>query len=136
VIVPGDYYRPLAESASNDPFAALLPPPELRYHILSYLPGQEILAFRNASPAILDATNSINDLFWRNLIARDMSWFWELHGLVVDCRARDRVLFLWLDKTTRSCFGNDSPFLRLANRRRIWGGFERLAEFYFRRMTS
>jgi hypothetical protein len=124
--VPGDYYRPLAESASNDPFAAL--PPELRYHILPYLPGQEILAFRNASPAILDATNSTNDLFWRNLIARDMSWFWELHGHVVDCQARDteldyRMLFLWLDKTTRSCFGNDSPFLGLANRRRIWCGF-------------
>jgi hypothetical protein len=45
-------------------------------------------------------------------------------------------LYLWLDRVTIPKYGMDSPFLSLANRRRIWGGCEQPATWYFRRLYT
>jgi hypothetical protein len=114
-------------------------PSEVLHELLTYLSGQEALALRTASLVVLRATS--NNHFWKQMILRDMPWFWELDGLAHDARSRDlnldyKRLYFWLEKETRTLFGNDSPFLGLVNRARIWRVCGEAAHLYFQEVEA
>lgn len=68
-----------------------------------------------------------------------MPWFFELHRLLDDeelMRGKDlKALFIWLDRTTTPRLMMNSPFISVANRRRIWGVCEFLTERYHDRLA-
>lgn len=116
----------LEPKVSSDSMTKL--PPELLHEILPYLSGRDILAFSTASIMVLRATNT--NRLWKERTRRDMPWFWELDDLIDEAQSKKmnldcKRLYLWLEMTTRELFGNDSPFLGLVNRSRIWGICER-----------
>ncbi|KLJ06740.1 hypothetical protein EMPG_17772 [Blastomyces silverae] len=112
-----------------DPFSIF--PYDLLYSVLSFLPGDSILAFMAASWPVYSATR--HPPFWKQLMYWGMPWFWELHKVVRE-HPTDldyKNLYLWLDTATVPKYGMDGPFLGIANRRRIWDACTQLAERYF-----
>ncbi|OJD31475.1 f-box domain protein [Diplodia corticola] len=64
----------------------------------------------------------------------------ELHNVMQDPQLMTedvdyRKLFLWLDHATTPKHWMDGPFLAVANRRRIWGVCEQLADTYHARLA-
>jgi hypothetical protein len=68
--------------------------------------------------------------FWQRKIREDMPWLWELFSQ--DTQGIDfRKAYLYFEKKTRPRYGlDDRDWLALANRRRIWGACEVLADMY------
>ncbi|KAL4736614.1 hypothetical protein BDV11DRAFT_211089 [Aspergillus similis] len=90
----------------TDPFSTL--PAEFMSMILSYLSGPSLFALLQASMAVRAQTQS------------------------QDTQSIDfRKAYLYFDEKTKPRYGmNDRDWLALANRRRIWGACEVLAEMY------
>ncbi|KAL4754366.1 hypothetical protein BDW72DRAFT_190228 [Aspergillus terricola var. indicus] len=110
----------------TDPFDTL--PAELTSMVLSYLSGPALFAFLQASMAVRTQTQSQG--FWQRKISEDMPWLWELFSQ--DAQSIDfRKAYTYFEKKTRPRYGmDDRDWLALANRRRIWGACEVLAEIY------
>jgi hypothetical protein len=96
--------------------------------VLSYLSGPSLFALLQASMAVRSQTQSQS--FWQRKIRADMPWLWELFSQ--DTQGIDlRKAYVYFMKKTRPRYGLDEPdWLALANRRRIWGACEVLAEMY------
>jgi hypothetical protein len=117
----------------HDPFATL--PYDVAHAILLLLPANTILTICAASYPVHAFFGPSNRRFWRVALRSSMPWFWELHELmrdaVLDPQTTDyRGLFLWAEQQTRPREGLRGPFMTIANRRRIWGVCEQLAEEY------
>ncbi|SPO01668.1 uncharacterized protein DNG_04341 [Cephalotrichum gorgonifer] len=118
-----------------DPFAKL--PMELLQAVSVYLPGKSVLALRQASFAVYSATQGSD--FWKWYLPRDMPWFWELNKVMKEVQTSDvnyKSLYLWLNASTAPKFGTRSPFMGIANRRRIWSICETIMKRYLRFMSS
>jgi hypothetical protein len=112
-----------------DPFSTL--PEDVHYIIMSYLPGESVIALRMASSTIRITTS--HNLFWKRLIFWDMPWFWELKKILEEQSSFEfdfRRLYLWANKMTIAEFGMEGPFLGIANRRRIWRACQQIARGY------
>jgi hypothetical protein len=124
----------LGNKVIKDPFTNM--PYDVIYLILQYLPGDSIMALNRASWAILTLTRS--NSFWKNRLAGDMVWLWELQQYFESpesSRVRNyKSLYLWLDKKTQPLYGLTGTFMGIANRRRIWGPCTELAERYHRKL--
>ncbi|OJD14272.1 hypothetical protein ACJ73_09100 [Blastomyces percursus] len=119
----------LTHKVKWDPFSTF--PYDLLYSVLSFLPGDSILALMAASWPVYSLTR--HPPFWKQLMYWGMPWFWELHK-VIEEHPTDldyKNLYLWLDTATVPKYGMDGPFLGIANRRRIWDACTQLAERYF-----
>lgn len=118
-----------------DPFDKF--PQEILSLIFPYLPAESMIALIRASWRVYGATRP--NIFWKQLIYREMPWFWELHEVIEGNNYPDldlRSLYLWLDKMTTPRYGLTGPFLGVANRRRIWGPCEEIAEQYHHRLQG
>lgn len=121
----------LDDRVIRDPFGVL--PVELIYSILLYLPRESLQDFVDASWPIHSLTHQ--DAFWRQLIVKDMPWFWELHhilrthgGIGLDLRHTYSTAMT----ATQPKFGVQGPLIGVANRRRLWEGpCQALAWRYF-----
>ncbi|KAK2766097.1 hypothetical protein FQN54_007612 [Arachnomyces sp. PD_36] len=125
----------LEQKVAADPFDKF--PQEILNLIFPYLPGESILALRRASWRVYGATRP--NIFWKQLIYREMPWFWELHEVIEENKYPDldlRSLYLWLDERTTPRYGLTGPFLGVANRRRIWGPCEEIAKQYHHQLQE
>lgn len=100
--------------------------------ILDYLPAKSLAALLSAS-WIMHARTRYSE-FWKRRLHRHMPWIWgweweqflEGYG---DSSVNYKGLYIYLDEVTRPRYGMRA-WLALANRRRIWGACEVLAERY------
>jgi hypothetical protein len=120
----------------NDPFGEL--PYDILHILLSLLPGKSVRGLMKASWPVTRVTRSTK--FWKWLLFSDLPWFWELHELIKefpdDANLDFKKLYLWADEFTTPTFGMRGRFLGIANRRRIWGPCQELAESYSRRCSE
>ena len=88
-----------------------------------------------ASWPVHNATRS--ETIWKQLIHSEMPWFLELKDIIKEeppITAEDldyKRIYLWADKVTTPEFGMRGRFMGVANRRRIWGPCQQLADLYF-----
>lgn len=110
----------------NDPFSKLSN--ELIREISNLVPYNTLLALRSVSRPFYHDT--LSNTFWKSRIASDMPWLWEL-GYIADIMTATQTdymkLYGWLELETKPEFGVESPFLAIANRRRIWDSCLELA---------
>lgn len=119
------------------PFGKL--PLEIVYQICSYLPGDSLRALSQASLSIQSVTQ--DNWFWKRFIQWEMPWFWKFqtsHGSKsFPPDLNYKRLYLWLDKMTAPRYGmDDLTLIGVANRRRIWGVCEQLADRYDRTLRQ
>jgi hypothetical protein len=89
--------------------------------ILPYLPKTTPLVLMQASWYIHRVAQDRG--LWKQLIRRNiLPWFWEFENIFVELPEKTdfKMLYLWLDKSTKAKFGMDGPLMATANRRRIW----------------
>ncbi|KAF4460227.1 F-box domain [Fusarium albosuccineum] len=126
----------LTSQVKRDPFTKL--PYDLLDRTLSQLPASDLVSLTNASWTVHSALQ--DEGFWRRRIKHDMVWFSELHPLLDESdflRGRSRKkIYLWLDKMTYPRVHMSGPFMSIANRRRVWGVCEQLAERYLPRLPK
>ena len=107
-------------------------PFDLLHTVIQYLPVQDTLNLMQASHHICVTTRE--PTFWRSMIRAHIApWFWEIETLVTGDELKGfdyKGLFLWLDKITEPKFGMQSPFMGVANRRRIWSVCGLVADAY------
>ncbi|PTU21241.1 hypothetical protein P175DRAFT_0501879 [Aspergillus ochraceoroseus IBT 24754] len=122
----------LKDRQPKSPFGKL--PVEMVDKICSFLPGDSLKALIEASLFVQVITQE--NYFWKRFIQYDMPWLWEMQTL----QARDdlppdlnyKLVHSWLDKITTPEYGmNDSAWMGIANRRRIWNACEQVAPKYF-----
>ncbi|KAK5988226.1 hypothetical protein PT974_12366 [Cladobotryum mycophilum] len=120
----------LSQRVKNDPFQRL--PAELVENICSFIPADSIFPFVTASWVVNDTLR--NNAFWKRQMGICMPWFFELLQLLdpsgpegdaraeeLDLKNRDhKKLFLLVDRVTKPRPFMRGPWMRLANRRRIW----------------
>jgi hypothetical protein len=123
----------LGPRVKHDPFAKL--PYDLVYKISCILPLKALLDLGKVSWPVQSAFQN-NSSFWKERIKGAMPWFFELHELI-DSEAFEginfKALLAWADKMTTAKVGMTGPSMGIANRRRIWGVCEELAERYLPR---
>ncbi|PWY86759.1 F-box domain protein [Aspergillus heteromorphus CBS 117.55] len=114
----------------TSPFGRL--PLEIVYQICMFLPGDAVKALGQASLSIHLVTQ--DNLFWKKFMQRDMPWLWELQGAKSRKIPQDvnfKRLYMWLNRITAPRYGmDDVKLIGVANRRRIWGVCEELADRY------
>lgn len=122
----------LEHRVRNDPLNRL--PHDILYMVFPYLSGKSIFSLMQASWHVFSATQ--NNGFWKRMIRHDfLPWFWELDGLDESENLKEvdyKQLYLWLDSLTKPTFGMEGPFMRIANRRRIWSVCEEFGEHYLK----
>ncbi|RFU26663.1 hypothetical protein B7463_g9679, partial [Scytalidium lignicola] len=127
-------YHTLTARVTHDPFEKL--PYDVLYRICLLLPSKSILDLVMASRQLYSVLNH-NDDFWRQRIKRTMPWFFEVQGLLDNPQIMEGKnmmgLFRWASKETTPRTYMSSPYMSIANRRRIWGVCEQLANAYFTR---
>jgi hypothetical protein len=113
----------------NDPFCKL--PTELIHHIANYMDGHELIALRQESRFVRQATRSSN--FWKRLLLREQAWLWEPSGKAASTQhlVDWEKLYIVMEKSTARCFGTKGAMMALANRRRIWKVCEEMARVYW-----
>ncbi|UKZ74792.1 hypothetical protein TrVFT333_002462 [Trichoderma virens FT-333] len=116
----------------SDPFHVLSN--ELVWQIARYLPAEAILALSTASWPVFNATR--DNGFWKAFIYNDMPWAaTELQHIINDTQSQEldyKALYLWFEWMTVPQYGVGTPWMGLANRRRIWGACQELADLYRR----
>lgn len=120
------------ENAVQDPLYKFIP--DVLSCIFEYLSGDDLLALITASPAAQLATDR-ND-FWKRKIS-DIPWLWDFkdHLEAADPERTDyKRVYVWLNAVTTPRFGMNTPFMHLANRRRIWTPCEQIKEHYMTRL--
>jgi hypothetical protein len=122
----------------NDPFCKL--PTELIHHIANYMDGHELIALRQESRFVRQATRSSN--FWKRLLLREQAWLWDTPFSVAFWEPSGKAastqhlvdwekLYIVMEKSTARCFGTKGAMMALANRRRIWKVCEEMARVYW-----
>ncbi|OOF93907.1 hypothetical protein ASPCADRAFT_209130 [Aspergillus carbonarius ITEM 5010] len=118
------------------PFGKL--PLEIVFQICMLLPGDSLKALAQASLNIHIVTQ--DNLFWKQFMQRDMPWFWELQAAKNQKLSHDlnyKKMYMWLDKMTAPRYGmDDLKLIGVANRRRIWGVCEELADRYTKSLNQ
>ncbi|KAJ3531157.1 hypothetical protein NM208_g9008 [Fusarium decemcellulare] len=113
----------------NDPFSRL--PSEMIRTIVDLTPGEALLNITSVSrPFYHDARASD---YWKSRISSDMPWLDDLSEPLADSHPEldYRKLYIWLNTTTEPRYGIESPFLAIANRRRIWDACAELSGHYY-----
>lgn len=112
------------------PFGKL--PLEIVYQICKFLPSDSLKALTEASLHIHLVTQ--DNLFWKQYMQQNMPWFWELQAAKNQKAPADlnyKRMYMWLEKMTAPRYGmDDVKLIGVANRRRIWGVCEDLADRY------
>jgi hypothetical protein len=129
----------LSSKVRSDPFTTL------SYDIL------HLLLTRVATPDIISlaaASHHINlqiqsPSFWKSMLRTRiiLPWFPELEDLCTTTLFPSpeldfKKLFLWLYHVTNPHFGMQGPFVRIANRRRIWNAVQGLVTPYFEQVKA
>ncbi|RAH78375.1 F-box domain protein [Aspergillus japonicus CBS 114.51] len=118
------------------PFGKL--PLELVHQICMFLPSEDLKSLAQASLSVHLVTQ--DNLFWKKFMQWDMPWFWELQaskGQKLNDEVNYKQLYLWLDKMTTARYGmDDANLIGVANRRRIWGVCEELADRYHKGLAQ
>ncbi|KAM0430870.1 hypothetical protein ACHAPT_005502 [Fusarium lateritium] len=114
-------------SPDDDPFSRLSG--ELIREIANIVPCDALLSLRSVSRPFYHDTRS--NSFWKSRIATDMPWLWDLNETlgVVAAQLDYRKLYAWLEVVTTPKFGVETPFLAIANRRRIWKSCIEIADY-------
>jgi hypothetical protein len=124
----------------NDPFCKL--PVELIHHIANYTEGHELIALRQVSPFVRQATRS--SIFWKRMLLREQAWLWDT-PFSLECWEPSgkaagtqhsvdwEKLYIGMEKSTARCFGTKGAMMALANRRRIWKVCEQIARVYWKK---
>jgi len=124
----------------NDPFCKL--PVELIHHIAYYTEGHELIALRQVSRFVRQATRS--NSFWKRMLLREQAWLWDT-PFSLECweppgeAAGTQHLVDWeklyivMEMSTARCFGTKGTMMALANRRRIWKVCEQIARVYWKK---
>ncbi|KAH8812945.1 hypothetical protein F5884DRAFT_786754 [Xylogone sp. PMI_703] len=127
-------FHDVTTNVTSDPFGRL--PYDVLYKICLLLPGRSILDFSLASKQVFLVLNS-NAGFWRKCIKYHIPWFFELQDLLDDpeiMEGKDMMgLFRWALRETRPRMFMSGPFMSIANRQRIWGVCEIIADKYLKR---
>jgi hypothetical protein len=122
----------------NDPFCKLSV--ELIHQIANYTEGHELIALRQVSRFVRQATRSSD--FWKCLLFHEEAWlwdtpfsvaFWEPPGKSTSTQhsADWEKLYVVMEKSTASGIGTKGAMMALANRRRIWKVCEEIAKGYW-----
>ncbi|GKZ66611.1 hypothetical protein AnigIFM60653_002800 [Aspergillus niger] len=118
------------------PFGKL--PLEIVYQICKFLPSDSLKALAEASLYIHLVTQ--DNLFWKQFMQRNMPWFWELQAAKnqkIPADLNYKRMYMWLDKMTAPRYGmDDVKLIGVANRRRIWGVCEDLADRYSKSLNQ
>ncbi|KAK0645212.1 hypothetical protein DIS24_g8091 [Lasiodiplodia hormozganensis] len=131
---PGHTKTPLDLEARvrHDPFANI--PYDILYNITALLPSDSVLNLNKASWFVHTCLLN-NNAFWKQRLREHTPWFHKLRSLIDDATTPPegcdyRALFLWLYAQTRPRLWMSGPFMALANRRRLWGVCEQIADHY------
>lgn len=131
----------LAKEPKSDPFRKL--PFELLAGIFSELDSRPLLNLAYASPHVHRVSRDAR--FWLERFQTHMPWFFELQIFVrdllgaiatkdLDDNAENgnslRYLYAWAESVTSPRLHMTSPFIGIANRRRIWGVCKQLTDRY------
>lgn len=116
----------------HDPFANI--PYDILYSITALLPSDSVLNLNKASWFVHTCLLS-NNAFWKQRLREHTPWFHKLRYLIDDATTPTegcdfRTLFFWLYAQTRPRLWMSGPFMALANRRRLWGVCEQIADHY------
>ena len=114
---------------SADVFAKL--PNEIIFQVVSLLPLDALKALLAASWTAYTSVSGRG--FWAIYMRYSMPWFLEIDSTLNQPWAAEldlKVLCYWLEFHTKFNVNMTAPFLRMANRRRIWGVCEQLADVY------
>ncbi|KAI2870242.1 hypothetical protein CBS76997_5584 [Aspergillus niger] len=118
------------------PFGKL--PLEIVYQICKFLPSDSLKALAEASLYIHLVTQ--DNLFWKQFMQSNMPWFWELQAAKnqkIPADLNYKRMYMWLDKMTAPRYGmDDVKLIGVANRRRIWGVCEDLADRYSKSLNQ
>lgn len=116
-------------------------PYDIVYHITELLPISAVLRLCQAS-WVMNTLLRDDMEFWRRRIKRELlPWFYELAPLIDGpgpsraARLDLKKVVAWAEKVSEPRLGKSGPFLALANRRRVWGVCDQLAELYSERMS-
>lgn len=125
---PLESRRNLHMKVIDDPFGKL--PDEIRQGVFLQLSARDISALKIASyPMHSTAPSSV---VWKQVFNREMPWIWEVEDIPPrDLKAFD--LIRTFREIGSQCRYGDKPggySPRLANRKRVWGVCEDLAERY------
>jgi hypothetical protein len=123
----------------NDPFCKL--PVELVHQIANYIEGNELIALRQVSRFVRQATRSSD--YWRRLLFHEEAWlwdtpfsveFWEPPGKSTNTQhlVDWEKLYIVMEKSTASGIGTKGAMMALANRRRIWKVCGEIARAYWK----
>ena len=124
----------LRPKVNNDPFRKL--PYDIVHAILGFVwDNDSILSLCQASWLVC-CTLRDDESFWRGRIRRSLACLFELDHLIANdhelLRGKSfKGLLLALDSLTRPKRHIRGPFMGLANRRRVWGVCEQIADLYF-----
>ncbi|KAF5011767.1 hypothetical protein FDECE_2134 [Fusarium decemcellulare] len=113
----------------NDTFSRL--PSEMIRTIVDLVPGEALLNITSVSrPFYHDARAGD---YWKSRISSDMPWLDDLSEPLADSHPEldYRKLYVWLNTMTEPRYGIESPFLAIANRRRIWDACAELSGHYY-----
>ncbi|KAI5456914.1 hypothetical protein BGZ63DRAFT_428354 [Mariannaea sp. PMI_226] len=101
--------------------------------IANYLKAHDVLSFSSAFQSVYWATQDSH--FWKRMLLNDMPWLWDSKDVFDNEKSPQldyRALYFWLDEATAPIFGTGSPFMAIANRRRIWDASQQLEATYSR----
>jgi hypothetical protein len=124
----------------HDPFCKL--PVELIHHVASYMEGHELIALRQVSRFVRQATRSSS--FWKRLLLREQAWLWDTPFSVAFWEPSGEAgstqhmvdwekLYIVMENSTASGFGTKGAMMALANRRRIWKVCGEIARVYWKK---
>ncbi|KAH6695150.1 hypothetical protein F5X68DRAFT_272602 [Plectosphaerella plurivora] len=123
----------LSARAGNDILTSI--PRELLDQISSSVDNGTLLRLTQASWHIHQALHD-NHGFWQARLRTHMGWFPELQAYLEDpwpgLTQHPKALFLWAMRATESKPGLRGPYLRIANRRRIWYICDQITDQYIR----
>ncbi|ROT42389.1 hypothetical protein SODALDRAFT_326552 [Sodiomyces alkalinus F11] len=122
----------LARKSQGDCFARL--PWEIVYYILGFISDDSLFKLLQASHFIHSSLHR-DATFWKSRISTKLPWFFELHHFLQNdpsASTKDmKGLYLWARHVTKPRFGMTGPYMAIANRRRIWGACQQLADLYW-----
>jgi hypothetical protein len=123
----------------NDPFCKL--PIELVHCIAEHMEGHELIALRQVSRFVRQATRSSS--FWKKLLLREQAWLWGTPFTIKSWESTEKAagtqhlvdwekLCIVLEKFTASGIESKGWQMALANRRRIWKACKEIAGVYWK----
>lgn len=129
------HFHDITTKVTSDPFEKLHY--DLIYRICITMPSRSVFDLSMASKQVFTLLNMNTD-FWKKYIKYKMPWFFELQNLLDDTEITEEKdlmgLFRWANRVTEPKEFMEAAFMPIANRRRIWGVCEQIADTYFKKL--